>query len=64
MNIKERIVSDLESLPDSLISEVFDFIQYLKLKKSASNLETAILSESALGKDWNRPEEDEIWQDL
>ena len=64
MNIKERIVSDLESLPDSLISEVFDFIQYLKLKKGASNLETAILSESALGKDWNRPEEDEAWQDL
>jgi hypothetical protein len=26
--------------------------------------ETAILSEPALGKDWNRPEEDAAWQHL
>ena len=64
MNKKEQIVSDLGILTDELVSEVFDFIQYLKLKRGASNLETAILSESSLAKDWNRPEEDETWQDL
>ena len=26
--------------------------------------ETAPLSESSLGKDWNRPEEDEAWKKL
>ncbi len=26
--------------------------------------ETALLSESALGEDWNRPEEDEAWSHL
>lgn len=26
--------------------------------------ETALLSETALGKDWNRPEEDEAWSHL
>lgn len=26
--------------------------------------ETALLSEAILGEDWNRPEEDEAWQDL
>lgn len=26
--------------------------------------ETAVLSEAALAKDWNRPEEDEAWQHL
>lgn len=25
---------------------------------------TAFLSENVLGQDWNRPEEDEAWQDL
>ena len=29
-----------------------------------SGLETYLLSESALGKDWLRPEEDEAWQHL
>ena len=28
------------------------------------NLETALLSEAALGADWNRPEEDEAWSHL
>ena len=26
--------------------------------------DTALLSEAALGEDWNRPEEDEAWQHL
>lgn len=26
--------------------------------------EAALLSQRALGQDWNRPEEDEAWQDL
>jgi hypothetical protein len=26
--------------------------------------ETALLSEAALGEDWNRPEEDEAWEHL
>ncbi|HUT04720.1 MAG TPA: hypothetical protein VM163_12610 [bacterium] len=26
--------------------------------------ETALLSEQALGEDWNRPEEDEVWSHL
>lgn len=28
------------------------------------NMETAILSESSLKKDWYRPEEDKAWQNL
>ena len=29
-----------------------------------ANIETALLSEAALGADWNRPEEDEAWSHL
>lgn len=32
--------------------------------KYAEKLETALLSESALAKDWLTPEEDEAWKDL
>lgn len=31
---------------------------------SPEGLETYLLSESALAKDWLRPEEEEAWQDL
>lgn len=31
---------------------------------SASACETALLSEAALARDWNRPEEDEAWSHL
>ena len=30
----------------------------------AEGAETALLSEAALGADWNRPEEDAAWSDL
>jgi hypothetical protein len=30
----------------------------------ADKSETALLSEAALGTDWNRPEEDAAWSDL
>ncbi len=32
--------------------------------ENLGGLETYLLSESALAKDWLRPEEDEAWQDL
>lgn len=32
--------------------------------RMSEGLETYLLSESALAKDWLRPEEDEAWQDL
>ncbi len=46
-------------LPDYLMA----VIRERKLGMSAG-LETYLLSESALAKDWLRPEEDEAWQDL
>jgi hypothetical protein len=29
-----------------------------------ANIDTAVMSESTLKKDWFRPEEDEAWRDL
>ena len=66
MNVskKETIFAELEKLPEKYIDEILDYIIFLKDKLSKKNLETSILSESSLKKDWLRPEEDEAWQDL
>ena len=65
MNAKESLLTEIEEIPESLIPEVLNFVQYLKYKhRTHEKLETAILSESALAKDWATPEEDEAWQHL
>ena len=46
-------------LPDYLLA----VIQGRK-RKYSEGMETYLLSESALAKDWLRPEEDEAWRDL
>ena len=61
---KELILREMEHVPDSLIDEILDFIQFLKSKALKEKLETAIASESSLKKDWLRQEEDKAWQDL
>jgi hypothetical protein len=61
MNLKEVIIREIEEAPDSLLDEILDFIRFLKAEKM---METAIMSEFSLKKDWLRPEEDEAWQDL
>ena len=63
-NDKEVILRELEELPPAFIEEVLDFIRFLREKHTKGRLETALLSEAALGRDWLRPEEDEAWKDL
>jgi hypothetical protein len=65
MNAKESLLTEIEQIPESLIPEVLNFVQYLKYKHfTQEKLETTLLSESALAKDWSTPEEDEAWQHL
>ncbi|AFY76250.1 MAG: DUF2281 domain-containing protein [Hydrococcus sp. C42_A2020_068] len=64
MNSKELIIREIEQILDSLLFEILDFIQFLKIKHQQEKLETILLSESALKKDWLSLEEDEAWQHL
>lgn len=41
-----------------------DRIELRPLKKFSSAMETALLSEKSLAKDWDTPEEDRAWKDL
>ena len=61
---KETLIREVEDLPPAFLQEVLDFVQFLKVKATQEYLETALLSESALRKDWLKPEEDEAWQGL
>jgi len=64
MQAKERLLHEIDEIPDFLLEEVLDFVQFLKSKHLQNKLEISVMSESALAKDWLRPEEDEAWRDL
>jgi len=61
---KELIVKEIEELPDALMEELLNYVHFLKMKLAQEKLETLILSESALKKDWLKAEEEAAWQDL
>lgn len=64
MSKKETIINAIEQVPEPLLEEVLDFIQFLKTKLIRERIETTIASESSLKKDWLKAEEDEAWQYL
>ena len=64
MNEKEIILRELDRVPNSLLPKVLKFIKSVQDKSQVEQLETTLLSETALAQDWLAPEEDEAWQDL
>jgi hypothetical protein len=64
MNKKELIAKEIEHVPEPVLEEVLDFVRFLKRKHVQEKLETTLLSESSLKKDWMNPEEDDAWANL
>lgn len=72
MTKKELLISEIDQIPENLIDEVIDFVQFLKTKKvlitqssqKKENLEITIASKSSLKKDWLSEQEDKAWQGL
>ncbi len=64
MNTKEMLINEIENTPEPFLSEVLDFVCFLKEKNRREKLNTAVVSESSLGKDWLKTEEEEAWKDL
>jgi hypothetical protein len=64
MSKKELLLNEIEQTPEPLLDEVLDYLRFLKTKLAQQRLDTAVASESALKKDWLRPEEDKAWQSL
>ena len=64
MPLKDAILQEIEQMPDALLDDVLSFVRSLKVQHLRIDLETCLLSEAMLAKDWLRAEEEEAWQDL
>ena len=67
MTTKQQIIQAIEEVPEPILTKILDFIELLKRQeksKDIDSLDTLLLSESALAKDWSTSSEDEAWQDL
>jgi len=64
MSTREMIEKAVADLPEPSQREVYDFACFLKLKSDEDRFNGLVLSESALAKDWNTPEEDAAWASL
>ena len=64
MTNRAVLLKEIETLPAACVSEVVDFVAWVKHRRLSQIPETMVLSEAALAKDWDTPEEDEAWTDL
>ena len=64
MSTRELIAKEVSDLPESLQREVYDFARFLRLKANEEKFNGLLLSETALAKEWNTPEEDAAWANL
>lgn len=64
MTAKDLLLGELQDLPEPLLAEVIDFVRFLKSRRIGERMETAVLSESSLAKDWLQLEEEDAWRDL
>ncbi len=64
MTKKDILYKEIEGFPENMLDKVLDCVEYVKLKVSKDKLETTLLSELALKKDWLLLEEDGAWKNL
>jgi hypothetical protein len=64
MSTRELIDREISELPEPLQREVYDFARFLRAKNQDESFNGLLLSETALAKAWNRPEEDAAWANL
>jgi hypothetical protein len=63
-NIRETLLQEFNTLSPAYYSDVLDFIETLKVNRQPTIPATMLLSESALAKDWDTEEEDDVWANL
>jgi hypothetical protein len=64
VSTRELIEKEIAGLPESLQRRVYDFVRSLRTQKESESFNGLLLSESALAKDWETPEEDAAWASL
>ena len=64
MSTQQLIEQEVTSLPEPLQREVYDFARFLRFKREDESFNGLLLSETALAREWNTPEEDAAWASL
>jgi len=64
MTQQAELLQEIKTLPTACLSEVVDFVVWIKQRKLSQIPETMLLSEASLSKDWDTPEEDKAWASL
>ena len=64
MNTKDQLIHEIQETPEPFLTEVLDFVYFLKTRIAREKLEITFMSELSLSKDWLLPEEDTAWQNL
>jgi len=64
VSTRDLIEREITNLPEPQQREVYDFARFLRHKKTEDSFNGLLLSETALAKDWNTPEEDSAWASL
>jgi len=60
------LIKEIEQLPPQIVSEVYNYVRFLKIKqtKESDDSNTHFASENVLARDWLLPEEDVAWASL
>jgi hypothetical protein len=61
---RAQVEEQLRRLSPEQLDAVYDFVSFLAERRASRSLDTMLVSESVLRRDWNRPEEDAAWSDL
>jgi hypothetical protein len=64
MSTPELIEKEVASLSEPMQREVYDFARFLRFKRDDESFNGLLLSEAALAREWNTPEEDAAWASL
>ena len=64
VSTRELIEKEVAAMPEPLQREVYDFARFSRHKNEDESFNGLLLSETALAKDWNTPEEDAAWASL
>jgi hypothetical protein len=64
MSAKEKLIHEMENLPEETLKEVLDFLRFLREKRNENGMENAKASEGVLARDWLTAEEDQAWGNL
>ena len=66
MSTKQMLIKEIEQLPPQIVTEVYNYVSFLKIKQTKESDDSNIhfASENVLARDWLLPEEDAAWANL